>query len=417
MKCAIGYTRVSTQAQVENGNSLEMQRKKIETQCKLNDLKLVNIFTDEGISGASKDGRLGLKAALDKAAEGEIDYFIVWKLDRFGRKTEDVLNSVTFLTDNGVEFVSIADHIDTGGHMGKFLLTVLSAVAEMEAAVISERTQGVRAALWQKKKRFIGQLPYGYCFDGEEDGQINAKGKSEKNIRHHPKEKEIYLKIVNLYLDLGLGTKAVADELGKLGYVGRKGKPFTGVTVAEKLRHPAPAGRFYTGQYVYEKEKKTKKMKPESEWIAWEVEPLITKSRWRAIQDRLDHNKTKSKRAGWSQDFWLRDKLVCAECGGRIKPYSNAYHDRKTPARLYCCYWKQTNKKELERKGRERCRLPYLNQDKLERSLWSNFVQRLAYGGLRLPPSFGPLIGHFKVESGVRVHASEEAVCRIRCGA
>ena len=64
MQKAIGYIRVSTQGQADEGVSLEAQRAKIRAWCELNDAELVAVFEDAGLSGASMKGREGLDAAL-----------------------------------------------------------------------------------------------------------------------------------------------------------------------------------------------------------------------------------------------------------------------------------------------------------------------------------------------------------------
>ena len=64
MQKAIGYIRVSTQGQADEGVSLDAQRAKIEAWCSLNDAELVAVFEDKGLSGGSMAGRDGLAAAL-----------------------------------------------------------------------------------------------------------------------------------------------------------------------------------------------------------------------------------------------------------------------------------------------------------------------------------------------------------------
>src|SRR5258708_6231902 len=87
-RAAVGYIRVSTTRQVENGVSLEMQRTKIKQWCMLHDYKLVAIFEDAGVSGTRED-RPGLAKALKACTKGTA--LVVYKLDRLGRSTLHVL--------------------------------------------------------------------------------------------------------------------------------------------------------------------------------------------------------------------------------------------------------------------------------------------------------------------------------------
>ena len=70
MQKVVGYIRVSTQGQADEGVSLAAQRAKIEAWCNLNDAELVAVFEDAGISGASMNGREGLHAALKATTKG-----------------------------------------------------------------------------------------------------------------------------------------------------------------------------------------------------------------------------------------------------------------------------------------------------------------------------------------------------------
>lgn len=123
----VGYARVSRDDQ-----NLDMQKDALSAAgCSL-------IFEDHGVSGA-RSSRPGLDAALSAVQTG--DTLIVWKLDRLGRSTQHLLGLVTDLTARGIVFVSLRDSLtvaDTG--LGKFFLTVLAAIAELERDMIRERT-------------------------------------------------------------------------------------------------------------------------------------------------------------------------------------------------------------------------------------------------------------------------------------
>lgn len=133
----IGYARVSTTKQAGEGTSLE-------TQCRrLKEAGAEKVIQDGGRSGATTD-RPGL--AELRAAVRPGDTVLVTKLDRLGRSTKDLLNIVENWTTQGIRFRCIDQNLDFSGPAGRFLLTLLGAVAELERSMILERTAAGRAA-------------------------------------------------------------------------------------------------------------------------------------------------------------------------------------------------------------------------------------------------------------------------------
>lgn len=102
----------------------------------------VAVAIEETGSGARND-RPGLQRVLDAARRGDIDCVAVWKLDRWGRSSLDVLANIQALADAGVRFVAVSQDLDLkpgGDAMSRLMLTVLAAVAEFERDLIKERT-------------------------------------------------------------------------------------------------------------------------------------------------------------------------------------------------------------------------------------------------------------------------------------
>ncbi|MGJ9371820.1 recombinase family protein [Nesterenkonia sp. CF4.4] len=135
----IGYARVSTQEQ-----NLGLQKDA------LNKAGADRIFADQGVSG-SKTERPQLTAALDHLRDGDV--FTVWKLDRLGRNTRHVLQVIEELEARGVGFKSLTENIDTTGPMGRAMLTIMAAFAQLERDTISERTRAGLAAAAQNNRK------------------------------------------------------------------------------------------------------------------------------------------------------------------------------------------------------------------------------------------------------------------------
>jgi DNA invertase Pin-like site-specific DNA recombinase len=129
----IGYARVST-----TGQDTATQEAKLKTA----GCTLIRIET---VSGASRNGRDELASILDFIRHGDV--LIVVKLDRLGRNTRDVLNLVHELEEKGASLRVLEPAVDTGGPMGRMVLTVLGMVAEMELGFIRDRQRaGIEAA-------------------------------------------------------------------------------------------------------------------------------------------------------------------------------------------------------------------------------------------------------------------------------
>jgi DNA invertase Pin-like site-specific DNA recombinase len=122
----IGYARVSTQDQ-----NLDLQ---IDALTKAGCKKLF----DDKISGSSKE-RPGLTNTLGMLREG--DTLVVWKLDRLGRSVKNLVDLVSELHKQGIQFKSLTDAIDTGTPSGRFFFHVMASLAEMERELTVERTR------------------------------------------------------------------------------------------------------------------------------------------------------------------------------------------------------------------------------------------------------------------------------------
>jgi DNA invertase Pin-like site-specific DNA recombinase len=91
-------------------------------------------------SGAS-DKRPGLEELLRLAKRRSIDAILVYRLDRFGRSTRDLINAWSELQDLGVRFVSLSEQMDFGSAAGKVMFSVIAAMAEFERDLIRERVK------------------------------------------------------------------------------------------------------------------------------------------------------------------------------------------------------------------------------------------------------------------------------------
>ena len=136
------YIRVSTEAQAEEGYSIEAQEKILRAECtaKEYDESLIRTYIDAGASGSNIQ-RPALKNLIDDASAGLISTVIVYKLDRLSRSQKDTLYLIEdVFIPNRVDFVSVNERLDTGSPYGKAMIGILSAFAQLERANIFMRT-------------------------------------------------------------------------------------------------------------------------------------------------------------------------------------------------------------------------------------------------------------------------------------
>ena len=129
---AIGYIRVSTDGQVEDGVSLDAQRAKLEAWAKLNDEHGLIVVKDAGISGSSMSQRPGLKDALDAVCKKR-GVLVVYSLSRLARSTRDTLHISDRLARCGAELVFLSERIDTTSASGKVIFRLLAVLNEARA--------------------------------------------------------------------------------------------------------------------------------------------------------------------------------------------------------------------------------------------------------------------------------------------
>ena len=204
---AYGYVRVSTEEQAKEGISLAAQKAKIHAFATLKDLDLIEIIADEALSGKDLT-RPGLARLIELVKGKEVEAVIVYKLDRLSRKTRDLLYLIEEVFKKGnTRFFSLTEQIDTETAIGKFFLTLMGAMAQMERELIAERT---KATLSYKKEKgeALGHIPYGYhkvddrLVPNEQEQQVVGK------IKRLKRRGKSYRTIAQILNDQGIPTRS-----------------------------------------------------------------------------------------------------------------------------------------------------------------------------------------------------------------
>ncbi|HUX66897.1 MAG TPA: recombinase family protein [Terriglobales bacterium] len=167
------YLRVSTDKQTTDPQRLDLER-----YCQARGWEIVGRFEDLGLSG-TRDRRAGLDQLMIAARRREFDVIAVAALDRLGRSTRHLLNTLQEFADLGVSFISLREGFDTSTAAGKLLMTVVAAIGEFERALIVERVRaGLRAA--KAKGRTLGRPRR--IVDVELARMLRAEGRPSKEI-------------------------------------------------------------------------------------------------------------------------------------------------------------------------------------------------------------------------------------------
>ena len=152
MKRAALYIRVSTidqhpETQLHDLHQFASQR----------GLQIVKEYTDHGFSG-TKARRPALDELMEDARRHRFDVLVVWSIDRLARSTKHLLQTLDELNGRGIQFLSQREAIDTEGPLGRAIIVIVSAMAELERCIMIERVRaGMRRAKIEGRR--IGRAP------------------------------------------------------------------------------------------------------------------------------------------------------------------------------------------------------------------------------------------------------------------
>lgn len=131
------YLRVSTDRQSKGLEAQELAVQSYINQSSNNDYVT---YKDEGISGA-KASRPALNQLMEAARSGKHKTVVVYSFSRFARSTKHLLEALEEFDQLGVKFISLTEKLDTGSPMGRAVFVIISAIAQLERELISERVK------------------------------------------------------------------------------------------------------------------------------------------------------------------------------------------------------------------------------------------------------------------------------------
>lgn len=167
-KKAALYIRVSTDAQREEGYSIDAQRERLTAYCVAKGIEECDLYIDGGYTGSNLE-RPQMRRLIAEAKKGLLSHVVVYKLDRLSRSQKDTLYLIEDVFNvHGIHFVSMEESMDTATPLGRLMIGILSAFAQLERENIRERTrmgmrERVKSGLWMGG----GRLPFGYDYDAK----------------------------------------------------------------------------------------------------------------------------------------------------------------------------------------------------------------------------------------------------------
>jgi site-specific DNA recombinase len=360
------YCRVSTDEQARN-ETIQTQLDFARKYCELHGFTDIQYFCDEGISGVIPLGERPAGSRLIEATKNGLSQVLFYRLDRLGRSARIILNAVHELEQYGVRVRSMTEPFDTQDPTGRFLLTILAGVADLERETIIERTYaGMRRAV--AKGKWPGTPPFGYLKD--ENGLLIPDERPIPGLEHLTAAGVVEL-IYNLVARQNYTTVQVADYLNALGV------PPAGEIQREFLKRRQKNKKGWLPAFVWHIlndetyiGKRIFRANKTHEQIITEVPPLISQE----IKEKTKQVLTEHSRKHWykpKHKYLLTGMVRCGICGliytGRaVKRYRYGTGE-KYIERSYVCNSKRSY-------GNKACGNQNVNADKLETAVWDKIV-------------------------------------------
>lgn len=334
------YTRVSTAMQID-GYSLDAQKAHMKAYADFNDYQIVGEYADAGKSGKSIEGRASFCRMMEDIKSGKdgVAYVLVFKLSRFGRNAADVLSTLQVMQDFGVNLICVEDGIDSSKDAGKLMISVLSAVAEIERENIRVQTMEGRIQKAREGRWNGGFAPYGYRL---------VDGVLQINEDEAPAIRTIFEQYVNTDTGAnGLSKYLETHGFQKLARQNGTSPLFSATLIRAILKNPVYCGKIAFGRRKLEKIHGTRNeyhQVPQENYLLVDGlhEGIVSEELWNAAQVKLLAQSKRYEpvnRSKTEQAHLLSALVKCPICGAGM--YSNKCTKRKkdgTPYKSFSYY-------------------------------------------------------------------------------
>ena len=365
------YCRVSSDDQAERG-TIDVQKEFAKNYIELYHLHLYDYYCDDGISGIipMKDRPEGARLLQDAAGK-QFDTVLFYKLDRIGRKTTVILDAIQAFTAQGIAVRSMTEPLDTNTPTGKFLITTLSGIAELDRDSTLMRMHSGALVAAKKGKWGGGIVPFGYLTD--KDGYLIVNQEKIPGLEFS--EEDIVKIVFSLCADENKSCIEIAD------YVNALGVPTRYISTRNLVRRKRPGKRLrnnasvwspsrvlgminntlYKGYRIYGLRATLKDYEP----IEQLVPAIVDEDTWNRA------NRAASSRAlhypqGRGGRYLLQGYLYCGHCGhtycgysDRLKKDRHVYYYRCNGRNAYNHDWRCTASDGIQAEWIENIALQY----------------------------------------------------------
>ncbi|MGV9196426.1 recombinase family protein [Arcanobacterium canis] len=350
-----GYARVSTNEE-DQANSYQAQ---IDYYTQYinghGEWEMVEVYTDEGISGTSTAKRQGFQRMIADALAGKIDLIVTKSVSRFARNTVDSLTTVRALKEKGVEVFFEKENIWTLDSKGELLITIMSSLAQEESRSISENVT------WGKRKAFKdGKVHFPFS------SVIGFRKGADSGIEIDPETAPIVERIYREYLE-GASTLQIAKDLTADGIPTPRGKTqwqtstVKSILTNEKYKGDALLQKRFTTDFLTKKLVKNEGQVPQY-YVERNHEAIIDPEVWELVQ-HLMRTTPSSGRA----DRTFSRMVYCEYCGGLYG--AKTWHSNSKYKRVV---WKCNARYEVEHPDKT----PTINDEQLQ-TAWVDAVTKL----------------------------------------
>lgn len=319
MKTAL-YIRVSTKEQAETGYSVIGQERKLRAFAEAKDLTNIEVYLDDGYSGASLN-RPEMQRLMRDVNRGNVSTVIIYKLDRLSRAQKDTMYLIEeVFNHNNTALISISESFDTSTPFGRAAIGILSVFAQLERENIKERMmmgkeENAKKGLWNGGGNRFGHT-FGYR-------------RKDKLWHVEPYEAEIVKEVYQLYMN-GYGAEKIRNLINeKYGYTFPDHTRVTSI-----LKNPLYAGKVTHSGKVYD----------------GAHEAIVSEDLYETVQIFREKRRVRTPRI-IDSDYVLRGLIKCGKCGKNFtsRPVSASRPGRKG---YYSCHGRYAAAKYPER---EKC--------------------------------------------------------------
>ncbi len=300
-----------------DGYSLEAQRTRMRAFAEFNEYEIAGEYEDAGKSGKSIEGRDEFNRMMEdiKTGKDDVSFVLVFKLSRFGRNAADVLSTLQTMQDFGVNLICVEDGIDSSKDAGKLMISVLSAVAEIERENIRVQTMEGRIQKARDGKWNGGFPPYGY----------NLKnGVLEINEEEAPAIRTIFEQWVSTDIGAnGLAKYLENHGIRKIPRHNGKNPLFDAALIRKIIKNPVYCGKIAYGRRKTEKVHGTRneyKLVEQDDYLVVDGlhEGIVSEEMWNQAQVKMIAQAKKYEHVNKAKDtrtHLLSGLVKCPICG------------------------------------------------------------------------------------------------------